>query len=470
MPWNIETNNPSCNGYAVVDEKGQVVGCHQSFGDARGQQQALYSSEPTAKGDPGVSDVHVDSIMKPSRRRRQMYKAQELVEGMDSEQLKTKLNYVSELLEVDPTDVSKLLAYHVLVNELKPFEGLNGFTFKQNDLVKNTIVEIESTRVETDNEDVIKMLPSVVGEMIRDAYDNGYAFADVVATLSMNGYAIHVVPIEQEYKEDMDETISKIKVRPDDELDYLPLMEKETYTPPQAVRDEAKRALNWISEGHAGANFTSVGRRRASQLANGEPVSIDTIKRMNSFLSRHEVDKKGQGFSQGEKGYPSPGRVSWAAWGGDAAKSWVNSIYRKLDLDKSVFVFKKEDERRFTLGPWYIPDQQDAHNEFTDSVELQQGLWNYVKNGDRAIRLQHNRDVVAGEWVEVLTWPYEINVPMTTATGLVKEVSYPPNTVFMGVVWEPWAWELVKMGKIRGYSIGGQAQRIMVDLPEDENE
>lgn len=83
MPWNIETNNPSCNGYAVIDKKGVVVGCHQSYGDARGQQQALYASEPTAKGDPGVSDVHVDSIMKPSRRRRQMYKAQEIVEGMD---------------------------------------------------------------------------------------------------------------------------------------------------------------------------------------------------------------------------------------------------------------------------------------------------------------------------------------------------------------------------------------------------
>ena len=44
-----------------------------------------------------------------------------------SEQLKTKLNYVSELLETDPTDVTKLLAYHVLVNELKPFEELKGW-------------------------------------------------------------------------------------------------------------------------------------------------------------------------------------------------------------------------------------------------------------------------------------------------------------------------------------------------------
>ena len=43
---------------------------------------------------------------------------------------------------------------------------------------------------------------------------------------------------------------------------------------------------------------------------------------MFSFFSRHEVDKKAEGFSPGEKGYPSPGRTAWAAWGGDAGFSW----------------------------------------------------------------------------------------------------------------------------------------------------
>jgi hypothetical protein len=36
----------------------------------------------------------------------------------------------------------------------------------------------------------------------------------------------------------------------------------------------------------------------------------------------------------------------------------------------------------------------------------------------------------------------------------------------MGVVWEPWAWDLVKAGKLRGYSIGGMAQRMEADLPD----
>lgn len=107
--------------------------------------------------------------------------------------------------------------------------------------------------------------------------------------------------------------------------------EKDTFSPPAGVRAEARRALQWMKDGQAGGGFTSVGRKRASQLASGQPVSIATIRRMHSYLARHEVDKKGKGFSPGEPGYPSPGRVAWAAWGGDPAVPWVNGIIRRYD-------------------------------------------------------------------------------------------------------------------------------------------
>jgi hypothetical protein len=45
-----------------------------------------------------------------------------------------------------------------------------------------------------------------------------------------------------------------------------------------------------------------------------------------SFFARHEVDKKAEGFSPGEDGYPSNGRIAWALWGGDAGKSWSEKI------------------------------------------------------------------------------------------------------------------------------------------------
>jgi hypothetical protein len=97
------------------------------------------------------------------------------------------------------------------------------------------------------------------------------------------------------------------------------------YTPPQRVQDTAKRAIKWIEEGKAGGGFTAVGRVRAGQLARGEAVSADTIKRMRSYFSRHTPDKKATGFNQGETGYPSAGRVAWDAWGGDFGQLWAES-------------------------------------------------------------------------------------------------------------------------------------------------
>jgi hypothetical protein len=126
---------------------------------------------------------------------------------------------------------------------------------------------------------------------------------------------------------------------------------------------------------------------------------------------------------------------------------------------------KADNEHRFTLGPWYIPDRYDAHGEWTDADELQKSLWEYVKSGDRGIRLQHNKDIVAGEWLEAMSFPVPVTIGMTKDANS-KQVEYPAGTVFLGVQWKPWAWELVKAGKIQGFSIGGAAARIDMSMPD----
>jgi hypothetical protein len=57
---------------------------------------------------------------------------------------------------------------------------------------------------------------------------------------------------------------------------------------------------------------------------------------MYSFFSRHEVDKRATGFSSGEEGYPSPGRVAWDLWGGDAGFSWSRRIAEGLRKDLDI--------------------------------------------------------------------------------------------------------------------------------------
>ena len=91
---------------------------------------------------------------------------------------------------------------------------------------------------------------------------------------------------------------------------------------------EARRGLDWRKE--HGRGGTEVGVARARDIVNGRELSPSTVRRMYSFFSRHEVDKKGKGFSEGE-GYPSAGRIAWALWGGDAGFSFSRKIVKRLD-------------------------------------------------------------------------------------------------------------------------------------------
>lgn len=94
--------------------------------------------------------------------------------------------------------------------------------------------------------------------------------------------------------------------------------------PPQAAQTEAERGLAWRRE--FGRGGTAVGIARARDISNGVDLPIDTLVRMRSYFARHEVDKQGTGWSPDEDGYPSNGRIAWALWGGDPARTWVERI------------------------------------------------------------------------------------------------------------------------------------------------
>ena len=91
--------------------------------------------------------------------------------------------------------------------------------------------------------------------------------------------------------------------------------------PTQGMISEAIKGLEWRRKFKRGG--TSIGVARARDISNGKNLSDDTVKRMHSFFSRHEVDKQGKGFTPDEDGFPSNGRIAWALWGGDAGQTWA---------------------------------------------------------------------------------------------------------------------------------------------------
>jgi HK97 family phage prohead protease len=101
------------------------------------------------------------------------------------------------------------------------------------------------------------------------------------------------------------------------------------FSPPSGVREEAAKGLAWRSE--YGRGGTAVGVARARDLSNGTNISPDTAKRMASYFARHEVDKQGEGWSPGQDGFPSAGRIAWALWGGDPGQAWASKLTRQIE-------------------------------------------------------------------------------------------------------------------------------------------
>lgn len=91
-------------------------------------------------------------------------------------------------------------------------------------------------------------------------------------------------------------------------------------SPHQKGQSRKRSALEWVRE--FGRGGTNVGRTTARMLASGNAMSPARVRRMARYFPRHEVDKQAEGYSPGEDGYPSNGRIAWALWGGDAGKTW----------------------------------------------------------------------------------------------------------------------------------------------------
>jgi hypothetical protein len=93
---------------------------------------------------------------------------------------------------------------------------------------------------------------------------------------------------------------------------------------PSGVKNNAKRGLD-LNEKVNNKCATQVGKVRAQQLAQGKPISLETIKRMYSYLSRAETY-----YDEGDT--KACGTISYLLWGGKAGKRWAESKLKELDL------------------------------------------------------------------------------------------------------------------------------------------
>jgi len=96
---------------------------------------------------------------------------------------------------------------------------------------------------------------------------------------------------------------------------------------PQGATNNARRMLEWREKYGRDVvrGGTNVGWTRASQLASREALSLETVKRVHSFLSRHAdnatIDPDYKNEPWRDKGY-----VAYNLWGGAAMVAWAKRI------------------------------------------------------------------------------------------------------------------------------------------------
>jgi hypothetical protein len=297
MPYSIgEQGSYGCSGYPVVkDGTSDVMGCHETREAAKQQIAAIEASENkaykekevvTSGGGVGIKNPQAWPGTEIDEEDRKRVRKMEIQEG----------DYVMGM-------TSEGIA-HGRVEHIMWEGGTLGET--------GTEYALESMPPENPAMSV-RVYEEEDGRWVPTAYSIGMMYEDAQKLPNLEG---HEMPEEME-----DEMLEMI-------------LKAETYSPTAGMKAAARRALKWKADGKATGAGTPVGWGRATDIVAGRSMSLSVVKRMFSFFSRHEVDKKGKDFNNTSN--PSNGRIMWDAWGGDAGFSWSRGIVNRM-RDKALF-------------------------------------------------------------------------------------------------------------------------------------
>jgi hypothetical protein len=172
-------------------------------------------------------------------------------------------------------------------------------------------------------------------------------------------------------------------------------MATEGYKPTSGMQSAARRAIKLKEQGKARGAGTAVGWTRAGQLARGETLSLSTVKRMYSYFSRHEVDKKGKDWDNAES--PSNGKIMWLAWGGDAGFSWSRKIVEReknRSMKKALMTEELVEEIKDILEEAVNPI--DTVIEIDDDEDIKKALRPEVTKEQLGMVIEHLMEAIEG--------------------------------------------------------------------------
>lgn len=267
----------------------------------------------------------------------------------------------------------------------------------------------------------------------------------------------------------------------------------ETYNDyPQSARDAAAMGIK-RNEALGNPCATQVGKVRAQQLVNGEKLSLDTIRRMRSFLIRQ---KNNYDLAKQRRDYDACGYISYLLWGGESALPWAEKklrqageefnaplITNEVDKDYSFsdiehLVFRQIFADAFNLEVGTIPDYVNAERKLVGPIGIPNKLIRrvdeetneeyfvyfteetiaklaekFMKDGNiHASNIEHNGIPVEGVY---LTETWIIQDPEHDKSNLYNQ-QYPKGT-WMGMykIDNPEIWKKIQNKEVKGFSFEG---------------
>ncbi len=94
----------------------------------------------------------------------------------------------------------------------------------------------------------------------------------------------------------------------------------------EAKKDGYEGTIKEYNEEQNNKCATDVGKQRAADLEAGRKVSVETIKRMYSYLSRAEEYDTGN--------FDDCGTISYYLWGGDVMRRWAERVIKRENETK----------------------------------------------------------------------------------------------------------------------------------------
>jgi hypothetical protein len=232
----------------------------------------------------------------------------------------------------------------------------------------------------------------------------------------------------------------------------------ESYTDyPEGAKANAERGIR-LNEENGNKCATQVGKVRGQQLAQGEPISDDTVQRIYSYLSR-------------AKEYYNPdddtacGTISYLLWGGEEMLRWTE---RKLSASKFAI---QDEEKRIVTGAAMIADlpiyrRDDIRGEYYVVFD-KESIFKIAKKWARSnqynsVNAHHKTPIMNG-------------VSLFESYIIDRERGVMPPKGFEEVADGSWfvsylidnddVWAKVKSGEFKGFSVEG-----VFDFPEDKEE